>query len=72
MDRYHRIEISVIGTIEPEMYQHLCGSDPACLAALEVYVSLLAARDDEDGVPTESIEAQIAAARSELRYQLGL
>jgi len=56
-------------TEDPE---HLCGSDPDKLAALEAYVSLLAARDDEDGAPTESLDAQIFAARAELRFQLGL
>jgi hypothetical protein len=57
---------------ELAFYQHLCGSDPDKLAALEAYVSLLAARDDEDGSPTESLDAQIVAARGELRFQLGL
>jgi uncharacterized protein YheU (UPF0270 family) len=44
------------------------------LAALEVYVSLLAARDEDIdyGEPNESLDAQIADARGELRYKLGL
>jgi hypothetical protein len=54
------------------IYQQLCGPDPDKLAALEAFVSLLAARDDEDGRPIETLDAQISAARSELRYQLGL
>ena len=36
---------------ELTLYQHLCGSDPDKLAALEAYVSLLAVRDEEDGKP---------------------
>jgi hypothetical protein len=59
-------------SVELTMYQKLCGDDPDKLAALEAYVSLLATRDDEDGKPTESLDAQIAAAHAELRYQLGL
>jgi hypothetical protein len=34
------------------IYKQLCGPDPAKLAALDAYVTLLAASDDEDGKPT--------------------
>jgi hypothetical protein len=59
---------------ELTLYQRLCGSDADKLAALEGYVSLPAARDEDidDGEPTESLNAQVSAARAELRYQLCL
>jgi len=61
-------------SLEITMYQRLCGSDPDKLAALEAYISLLAVRDEvtDEGGPTESLDAQVYAARDELRYQLGL
>lgn len=57
---------------ELAFYLNLCGSDFDKLGYLEIYLTLLAARDDEDGVWIESIDAQIFAVRAELRYQLGL